>query len=479
MSGERSRLPVVVTVGALVLATSAGVVALTRDTSTSSPDGDDVDDRAIASPSPSDAEEADGDAGDGGIGDLLDGLMGDGPSVTQLASCLTGIVPGSGAGSIPDDPSAAIDTIADQVATDRDLAFTEPVDPVLLDAEELSSRVAELVAEDYTPDVADQDRRLLAALGAIAPDTDLLALTTDLLGEQVAGFYDPETGELVSLADEEIDPAGAIILAHEIDHALTDQALGLPPLDEGTADEIVARQALVEGDASLLMQRWSLQHQTLAEQLGAASASTAGTDVLSSAPQYLQQNLVFPYTVGLGFVCELYAQGGWAAVDAAYTNLPTTTAQVLWPQRYLDREPAVDVPDPAVPEGFDLLRTDTIGAADLLWLFRAPGDDRGAALSDAHERAAAWAGGELVLSGRDDQTALGVVLADRGGTPTDLCASIVEWYAAAFPEATRQQVGDATERWVGPTQTAVVTCDGAEVHVGIGPDEDVARATLP
>lgn len=101
---------------------------------------------------------------------------------------------------------------------------------------------------------------------------------------------------------------------------MTDQAIGLPDLDgfDGRADAGLAALAVVEGDASLLMQRWAMQQLSLMEQLGAASGSLGPADQLQSTPWVLQQQLVSPYTAGLEFACERFLDGGWTAIDTLY-----------------------------------------------------------------------------------------------------------------------------------------------------------------
>jgi hypothetical protein len=166
--------------------------------------------------------------------------------------------------------------------------------------------------------------------------------------------------------------------------------------------------------------------------------------------------------------------GGWDAVDAAYDDLPTTSAEILDPQRY--GTGAVDPRDPGDLGGdWRRGRTTTLGAADLLWLFEAPGDDTTRALEDARTRALAWTGGELAVWTSGGDTAVGVALTQRPDGP--LCDAVTTWYERAFPDSTEAPTR-REERLVreGGRQTAVVTCAGDEVRLGIGPDLATARA---
>jgi hypothetical protein len=57
----------------------------------------------------------------------------------------------------------------------------------------------------------------------------------------------------------------------------------------------------------------------------------------------LARMLQMPYTDGTRSVIQLARRDGWAAVDALYTNLPTTTEQMLHLDKLASREPAIEV----------------------------------------------------------------------------------------------------------------------------------------
>lgn len=434
---------------------------------------------------------------EGGLDGLLDGLLegdGGGPDdltggvdPADLAQCLGGDgmggLLGGGDPIVADDLPSQIDAIADRVEDIRGLELSEPVEPALLPSAEFTALIVELVREDYPEEDADLDRRVLSALGAVGGDVDLRAMLVELVGEQAAGFYNTDTGQLVVRADdpdELLGPSGQVVLAHELQHAAADQRFGLPDDPDAPADGDADRAglALVEGDATLFMQHFTLDAFDMMEQLGMATdPSVAGSqEQLEGYPEYLQRELVFPYTEGLAFACDLYAEGGWAAVDEAYANLPTTTAQVLWPERYTAAEGPVDVAALGSPGGaWSQERSSTIGAADLLWLFSAPGDDADAALDEPRDRAAAWAGGQLALWTDGAASAVGIALAQRPGE-RDLCASMTDWYDAAFPDAEpADPSGEEALAVSGPDQDAVIVCDGDGVRVGIAPDLATAR----
>jgi hypothetical protein len=405
-----------------------------------------------------------GDGGgllDGGLGGLLDGLRGGERT------------------PVPDDPDGLVDLLAGQVEQLRELTFVEDVAVEFLDDQELATELDRVLADSTDAAALAAESAALAALRAIPADADLERLQRDLLDGQVAGYYAPDDGQLVvRTPEEDIRPLDRITLAHELGHALVDQTIGLPDLADGTdADAALGRLAVIEGDATLLMNRWTLEHLSFTEQLGLFGAGDlAGQqELLERFPHHLQRQLVFPYTAGLDLVCDRWLEGGWTAVDAAYADPPRTTAGVLFPDRA--GEDPVTPPPLADPAGADPTWRDTFGAAPLTWLFEAPGGDTAAALDEPRERAGAWAGGELATWELAGATVVGLSLAERDGADRSLCSSVTAWFTAAAPDATRAgRGGEVTFEDAG--SHTVIRCDDDGVRLAVAPDADLAAAIV-
>jgi len=250
----------------------------------------------------------------------------------------------------------------------RGLSFIEPPDIVVVDDSELEARVRSSIAEeaeDFPPDEA-----LYKLLGLLGEDQDLQTLLLDLYGDQVAGFYDGETREIVVPARKDglsLIQQGTMV--HELVHALTDQHFGFDSelgdmLDEERLDEATAFQALVEGDATFAEVMWV--QRLSREDLGRFVAESLEVDTgsLDAVPQFISDTLIFPYDSGLVFVQELYESGGWAAVNDAYLtmpDLPGSTEQVITPDDYRrDLPVSVELP-PITITGYQLERTSVWG----------------------------------------------------------------------------------------------------------------------
>jgi hypothetical protein len=241
----------------------------------------------------------------------------------------------------------------------RELEPLAAVDPTLLSASELGQRLEEEFAESYSPEEARNDAIAWSAFDFFPADFDLYNFVISLYTEQIAGFYDAETDEFVIIGDDdEFDVLEQWTHAHEYVHALQDQHYDLEILDDESLDSeaTFALQALAEGDATLVQTLYLLGGYFDQEQLFEilTTAFEIDTAVLDSAPPVIAHELEFPYITGLAFVQALYDEGGFAAVDEAWEQLPQSTEHILHPDRYL----ANDAPQLVTVAPL----TDTLGA---------------------------------------------------------------------------------------------------------------------
>ncbi len=223
----------------------------------------------------------------------------------------------------PDALVAEMNAIEQQVVEMRGLQPTGPVERKFMTVEEVKQRVLDDFNEDTTPDEWADDTRVLAAYGMVPPDIDLYNLLLRLYSEGVAGFYDPDTGELVIVSDTgALNAYEQVTFAHETNHALQDQNYdlrdGMGFSDEGfEADSEKARaaQALIEGDATILEEQYkeTLSRAELNEYDHALKA--IDVTIYAELPPFLLFDFAFPYFQGADFVRRYYRLGGWARVD--------------------------------------------------------------------------------------------------------------------------------------------------------------------
>ena len=198
-------------------------------------------------------------------------------------------------------------------------------------------------------------------------------------------------------------------------------------------------------------------------------------------PPYLRKAFEFPYQAGARFVEALCARGGWALVDEAHRSPPATSAEIIYPELFLDEDSEpVDAPPLGAPgrdwdDGYEI----SFGAADLLLMFELPGGSEQRALDDPREKAAGWAAGSLVLWSRGEDNAIGIALSER--EDGQLCPAIAAWYFASFPNSQTVEQEDGVDKgyfFQTDEQVGMISCGEAEVTVAIAPDEQTARSIL-
>jgi hypothetical protein len=263
-------------------------------------------------------------------------------------------------------------TIEDQVSQLRGVQALRPVERRLFTNDQLRAYVTEEFLVDYTASEAEAEAEVLYLLGLLPEKIDLRQLYTDLLSEQVAGFYDTEQDQMVVVCNSSFRGVERLTYAHEYVHALQDQhygfETGLAYSDEACEDSsqrCAATRALFEGDAALLQEQW-LRRFTSPQDLEDLQSyfSTFAMPIYDSAPAYIQAELTFPYLEGLFFVRSLYLKNGWAGVDDAYLALPQSTEQIIHPERYpWDKPINLDAPDLSVlaETGWETAWQDVLG----------------------------------------------------------------------------------------------------------------------
>jgi hypothetical protein len=250
------------------------------------------------------------------------------------------------------------------VERERGLTFKQPVDVHLAGEGEFQT----LLLQGFDKQLAglQEQQQVLQSLGLITAADDVVADTKSLLSIGVVGFYDPETKQLV-VRGAQITPYVREVLAHELTHALDDQYFDLnrPQLDTADDETSFGFTALVEGNARRIEDAY-LSSLTSAEQ---DQAIQEQQDLLVGHPELFRLPFILltieqePYEQGPVLVGALLDSGGQVRLDAAFAAPPTTSEQVLDPDKYLSGEGAVPLAAPA-PDGA-LANQGVVGA--FLW----------------------------------------------------------------------------------------------------------------
>jgi hypothetical protein len=379
-----------------------------------------------------------------------------------------------------------IEEIEAKVVELRGLEVKTPITVTYKTREELREGVIADFTDDYPEVDAARDQRTMVAFGIIEPGTDIRDLYSELYGGQVAGYYDPETGELVVVLDGdgsegELTASEEFTLAHEITHALQDQHYdidaGVFDTEDATDDVSLAATALIEGDATLLQGLYLQADPRFARDLFAEYDEMEEDDSLDDFPPVVVALLLFPYNQGFEFAEELYDEGGYELIDQAFSEPPTTTEQILHPEKYLEGEVGeeVTVIDPGATLGGEWATTDlnAFGEYIISSLLVSENVDSG----DAEDAAEGWNGDSYTVAGLGDESA--VVWASSWDSDDD-----AEEFAQTLNQRESDRLGEDAEEADGTwtiaasDQVVLVHLDGSDVIYAQAPDEAGARTLL-
>jgi len=325
------------------------------------------------------------------------------PSSSALPAPTTSIAPAA-----TPSPGASLtadqvyDAVEQQVIAIRGLKPNRPVARQFIDGTELRTILTKEFDHDTPPAYVAANERLYKALGLIPADSSLRTLSLDLLSGGVAGFYRNDEGKLYVVSKSGGPGANErFYFAHEYDHALQDQNSTIFKDFDGVldqSDQLLARQAIYEGDASLLMTQWAAANLSQADllELLAAGSDPAVQEGMATTPAILRDTLTFPYTTGLGYVSNIQSKGGWDAVNDLFKKMPVSTEQILHPEKSTEAPVAVTLPadlKTKLGTGWTVPLEDTFGELQLgIWLREA-----GVPAADATAAAAGWGGDRLAV----------------------------------------------------------------------------------
>lgn len=299
------------------------------------------------------------------------------PTITQTSmpasSSTPTPMPTATATLIPPNPTVEvdIDVLQQEVAELRQLPILNEVETYMIHR----SRVRPILKEYYFSLEGSRQEilnnsRVLSVLGLIEPTYDLETNILNSLVDGVGGFYLHETQQIYVIGNQ-FSGVEKFIYSHEFGHALVDQSydlgsMSIYPRCLGNEDRCKAIQALIEGDATLLMLQWLDQRATISE-YNEVTRYQPPTRVIpeQATPPFALRNSEFPYNEGKTFVEELYERGEWTAVNQAYSRLPESTEQILHPAKYFSAEQPIQVPEVELGnilgEDWEQIKSNTLG----------------------------------------------------------------------------------------------------------------------
>ena len=361
------------------------------------------------------------------------------------------------------------------------------------------------IAKEISPQKREDHDKALVHLGFLRDGKELVPATRELLAAQTFAYYDTKRKRffLVDLADEDL--RFDVVIAHEIQHALQDQHFDLRAFYEDrapslTRDERLARQFIVEGEATFLMAAFMLSSQEnsprLSSERGAfvvqemrelaalkletlaglsnPASPEQGTrhqntqEVIAATPLFVLGPLLAAYTKGVLPVADAFERGRWDEVNQLFENPPESTEQVLHPAKLVgerDKPMTVFFTKPNEILDWRLLDSDVMG--EFLWKMYFGEWE----VENFENTAKGWGGDRYAVFEDKKGRVAGIFLTkwDSNLAAFEFCADYVRTLKKRFPgsvitkgagEARMVRRSDGTVLWMGRKQNSVLILDG-------------------
>jgi hypothetical protein len=364
----------------------------------------------------------------------------------------------------------SVDEILRFASQDTDLPIKHEVKRRLAKRDEVQSYIEKNMKEDKDAKRLERSSQVLKKFGLLPRNFDLSAFLVTMLREQVAGYYDVKTKTVNLLNWVDVEQQKPV-LAHELTHALQDQSFSIEkwmkgtsekddknvdptPADIETDEETSARQAVVEGQAMVVLLDYSLaptgknmlNSPQIVEALKQSMlVGTADSPAFNQAPIFLKEELTFPYRYGLDFTAALLQAGGKElAYAGAFKDPPRTTREIMEPQTYLAHEkiqPLKLIDMERDFKGYDAFDIGAMGEFDVdVLVEQYAGRDEATAIYPE------WRGGYYFAGKpkKDKSAPIGLLYISRWSSPAK-AAEFAAVYAASLAKRYQKRQGLGTD----------------------------------
>ncbi len=342
------------------------------------------------------------------------------------------------------------DDMVQRVARLRGLEPKAAIPKQVETREEIAAFLRDTVRQEYDPADLQNEGRVLKKLGLVPADMDYVDFTLKLLTEQISGYYDPDRKKFFIAGWLPLDQQKPVMV-HELTHALQDQHFDLNSIMKQDRkaqndDRVLAHQAIMEGDGMAVMLNYLLEpagrnFAQIPDLVFVMRSQFWGMEsqfeVFRSAPMYMKETLLFPYGYGGAFLQKVWAKDpSWSAVNKIYSDLPSSTEQIIHPEKYLeqrDNPKPVTMEDPSTTLGGNWKQTykNTLGEFSLSLVLKQSIPEE-----QARRAASGWGGDEIRLVSDGPHDGLfGMTTWDTPEDAEKFFSAMGAWLQARHPKA--------------------------------------------
>lgn len=296
-----------------------------------------------------------------------------------------------------------------QASSIRKLKIKKPVPCFVHNKDQVKGYLLHSIDTKIPARKLEMEALVYKALGFIPDGFDYQKGIVELYLNQIGGYYDPQ-GKHFIMAGWLPAMLQTTVAVHELTHALQDQYFNLEAfMDEKrlNGDQLLARSALVEGDATAVMLDYArglsglpgIEKEKSVESIMLQNVlSSSLMSAMNTIPQSMQMLLLFPYTSGLRFAHSLLVRGSYGEIDKAFRQAPRSTEEILHPEKYFRERADFETIDaatlqPQAAAKLDMPYTDVVGEFAISLLIGNFVTDK----TLASEAAAGWGGDRIAV----------------------------------------------------------------------------------
>ena len=248
-----------------------------------------------------------------------------------------------------DDTLAEMLDIQDQIGAIMELSEDYPVDSYSITQSRLEAFLWEF---DNLPELKTNStnfQTFLTAVGLAQSSDDYKTFYSNIGVDPNGTIYLPKE-ELIAVTGFVISPYQKFSYTQAyIQHIRNTQVsfgdLGIFPPCDLSLEACEINTALIKGEAAVIASEWA--NANLAEEdltkIDEATKKVFFIYPVPSASTLMEEIRLFPYEKGAEFASAIYQSGGIEALNQLYDIPPTTTEQILHPEKYLQGEGAIEV----------------------------------------------------------------------------------------------------------------------------------------
>ncbi len=229
------------------------------------------------------------------------------------------------------------------------------------------------------PDETRIEENIYKALFMISQDANLIDVQLEWTGMFSAAKWQGK----IYVVEENFDVTNEFktksTFVHELTHIMQ-ETYSLPT--RTTFDGAKALTSLKEGDATLMADAFKNDGVV-------PPSAEVRIPSTSSLPESINKFNRFVYRYGVEFVKALYDynDAGWELVNETYTNPPSTTEQIIHPEKYFASEDAQTVEAPSIIGEWNLTKTERFGEYFIFVML-----DNWLSTDEAEKSAEGWGG---------------------------------------------------------------------------------------